>query len=276
MKPNIDWQELDLQREQFNKIGTLYPMEENVTVFMKSVSNVDCYFFTPSKVSSNRTVIYLHGGFYALGGIESHRAFVSHLSFKLNARFIFIEYSLAPESPYPKGVQEVVNVYRELIEKGEGSNLFMMGDGSGCGLLLQTLHYIYKSSISAPEGIIMVSPWLDLNCNGANLFYNEENDKTLTMEKSLKYVSLYTGSDIEKESNPIEIEFDSFPRNFILVGDSELLFENSLGFHESVQAVQPQSELFIYKGAGHVWPLIDIDSEHSQELMDDILEFLEE
>jgi len=56
-------------------------------------------------------VLYLHGGGYCIGSIQSHRYLMQNLSRAARARVLGIEYRLAPEHPFPAAVEDAVRAY---------------------------------------------------------------------------------------------------------------------------------------------------------------------
>src|SRR5262245_31126367 len=59
-------------------------------------------------------LLYLHGGGYCLGSINTHRPLVSNLSKACRLRGLAIEYRLAPEHPFPAAVDDATAAYRWL------------------------------------------------------------------------------------------------------------------------------------------------------------------
>ena len=56
----------------------------------------------------DRAVLYLHGGGYVLGGVDSHRDLIARLSAATGARGLGLDYRLAPEHPFPAAVEDAV------------------------------------------------------------------------------------------------------------------------------------------------------------------------
>ena len=54
--------------------------------------------------------MYLHGGGYCIGNIESYRACLLEFSKKTGLRYLAVDYSLAPENPYPCALNECLEV----------------------------------------------------------------------------------------------------------------------------------------------------------------------
>ncbi|MDT5250276.1 MAG: epsilon-lactone hydrolase, partial [Mycobacterium sp.] len=72
----------------------------------------------PSKGGTNGTLIYLHGGAYALGSAKGYRGLVAHLATAAGMTALIPDYSRAPEVRYPVALEEMVAVYSQLLEDG--------------------------------------------------------------------------------------------------------------------------------------------------------------
>lgn len=84
------------------------------------------YFGFPLADASAPAVIYLHGGGWALGSLDSHDAPCLRLAEAAGVDVISVDYRLAPEHPFPAGLDDVMAVYAELV--GAGAN-----GGAGTG-----------------------------------------------------------------------------------------------------------------------------------------------
>src|SRR5271166_389341 len=108
--------------------GTRY---QRVTVAGVPVEGVQ----TPS--GTNGTLIYLHGGAYALGSARGYRGLVAHLAAAAGMTALIPDYSRAPEAQYPIAFEEMVAVYSRLLEDGlDPKTIVIAGDSAGGGLTL--------------------------------------------------------------------------------------------------------------------------------------------
>ncbi|MFD5868695.1 alpha/beta hydrolase [Corynebacterium sp. NPDC060344] len=86
------------------------------------------YFGFPLADATAPAVIYLHGGGWALGSLDSHDAPCLRLAEVAGVDVISVDYRLAPEHPFPAGLDDVMAVYGELVGGGADG-----GDGAGGG-----------------------------------------------------------------------------------------------------------------------------------------------
>src|ERR1700691_2066385 len=66
----------------------------------------------------DRVILYLHGGGYVVGSINTHRAMVSRIARASNGRALAIDYRLAPEHPFPAAVEDTISAYKWLLAQG--------------------------------------------------------------------------------------------------------------------------------------------------------------
>ena len=95
--------------------------------------------YVPFDDESKALVVYFHGGGYVLGDLETHDALCRRLCVDTRMRFLSIEYRLAPESPFPAGVNDAVDTVRYVSEHlGEfddpGVKMIVAGDSAGATL----------------------------------------------------------------------------------------------------------------------------------------------
>lgn len=116
-----------------------------------NLAGVRCDEFVPRTVSSPSVIVYVHGGGYCVGSTALGAPFIKALATALQLRAVLVDYRLAPETPAPGAVDDVVAVLR-----ATGSNVLAVGDSAGAGALVSALQ---KVKVRAT---VLLSPWLDL------------------------------------------------------------------------------------------------------------------
>lgn len=114
------------------------------------------------KEPGNRVMLYVHGGAYYFGSVDEHRYQMQRHARKLKARVFAPEYRLAPQFPFPCGVQDCLAAYLFLLETIEPSAIVLAGDSAGGGMVMSLLVILRDQGVPMPAGAVLISPWVDL------------------------------------------------------------------------------------------------------------------
>jgi len=135
--------------------GTRY---QRVTVAGVPVERVQ-----PPQPGNQGTLIYLHGGAYALGSAKGYRGMVAQLAAAAGMTALVPDYSRAPEARYPIALEEMVAVYSRLLEDGvDPKTTVIVGDSAGGGLTLALAMALRDRGLAAPAALGLICPWADL------------------------------------------------------------------------------------------------------------------
>lgn len=263
-----DYSKIKSERSFFDTLGEIYSPVKTVNVERASIAGLTVYWFIPENFAKEKILIYLHGGSYYMGSINSHRSMLSHFADKLNLRILFVEYPLAPENTYPVAINKVANLYEMVLKSFPPEKVVLMGDSAGGGLLVSMLSKIKMQNF--PSKTIMISPWLNLEANSGSYTENAVKDKILKKE-DLLYASELYAADVSK-TNPSRIKFDKFPETLIFVGKDEIILDDAINFGKQNKGTTVK----LFENVSHVWPLTNISSKESVELIDEIKTFLNE
>jgi monoterpene epsilon-lactone hydrolase len=83
-----------------------------------SANGVDAEWITAPGAAADRAVLYLHGGGYVMGSINTHRDLIGRISRAAQARVLALNYRLAPEHPFPAAVDDALAGYRCVLDNG--------------------------------------------------------------------------------------------------------------------------------------------------------------
>jgi epsilon-lactone hydrolase len=109
------------------------------------------------------TLIYLHGGAYALGNAKGYRGLVARLATAAGMTALIPDYSRSPEARYPVALEEMVAVYSRLLEDGlDPKTTVIAGDSAGGGLTLALAMTLRDRGITAPAALGLICPWANL------------------------------------------------------------------------------------------------------------------
>jgi len=68
-------------------------------------------------------IVYFHGGAFYMGSVDTHNAITSTLARSANVVVISVDYRLAPEHPFPAGLEDCYNVAKYVLQHGDSKKL---------------------------------------------------------------------------------------------------------------------------------------------------------
>ena len=121
-------------------------------------------------------ILYLHGGGYVMGSVDSHRPILAELSHRANLRALAINYRLAPEARCPAAIEDVLKVYQALLEEHDPASIIFVSDSAGGGLAVTSMVALRDAGLPLPGGAILYSPWADFTLSGGTIRTNAAYD----------------------------------------------------------------------------------------------------
>jgi acetyl esterase len=96
--------------------------------------------FVPHGEQTRGLVVYFHGGSFVAGDLDTHEWICRRLASDLCARFLSVEYRLAPEHPFPAGLDDARDSVRFVathqdVFGADDEPLIVMGDSAGANLV---------------------------------------------------------------------------------------------------------------------------------------------
>jgi epsilon-lactone hydrolase len=207
---------------------------------------------------SERDILYLHGGGYALGSPALVRDLTWRLAKSVRARVLCIDYRLAPENPYPAALEDAVNAYRWLLASGaQPSRIVMMGDSAGGGLALAALLKLRDEGLALPAAAVVLSPWTDLALTGPSLATNLKADPLLASQDFTSFARWYLADTDPRtpHASPLFGDFAGLPPVLIQVGSDEMLLDDAVRMADKLRAAGTKVTLDIWPRMPHGWHL---------------------
>jgi monoterpene epsilon-lactone hydrolase len=267
-------------RAAFSAAFSAFPSAGEVKCEPVSANGVKAEWITANNAAPDRVILYLHGGGYVMGSIDTHRELVARLSKAAQARGLALEYRLAPENPFPAAVDDAITAYRWLLAQGyKPGRIVIAGDSAGGGLTISTLLAVRDLGAPAPAAGVCISPWVDFEAEGASMTSRAAQDPLVSREMILKIARMYVGENgslREPLAAPINAVLNDLPPLFIQVGDAETLLDDSTRLADRAEEAGVDVKLQIWEEMPHVWHLAAPILPEGQEAIDKIGEFVRE
>ncbi len=111
----------------------------------------------PKVTASRGVILFLHGGGFVLGSLESHHRMMRLLAIETGAALIGVDYRLAPEHPFPAALEDALAAFRWLRSHGETMDLdphriVLAGDSAGANIALACLLRLRDAGEPLPDG----------------------------------------------------------------------------------------------------------------------------
>ncbi len=188
-------------------------------------------------VNQKKVVVYLHGGAYVAGSVNTHAGIAANLNSFCGVPFLLIDYGLAPENTFPRALQQVIIVYRELLNSGySGKNIAIAGDSAGGGLVMGFLQYCRDERIEHVCCAALICPWLDVDNTSAS-FGMQHTDPMLSKNYLDKCARLYVGDldEPEKYLYPLRNSMAGLPPLYIHTAGFDVLQDDGKKLFELAQ-----------------------------------------
>ena len=154
LDPALPWR---VQRTRLDQLTRPFLLPRGTTVTEQTLGGVPAEVVSARASAAQPTVVHFHGGGYCIGSARTIRGWAAHLSAQAGCRVVLPEYRLAPEHPYPAGLQDA----RAVVAALEGP-VVLSGDSAGGGLALALALSMREQGQARPGRCILLSPWLDL------------------------------------------------------------------------------------------------------------------
>ncbi len=205
-----------------------------------------------------KAFLYIHGGGFVGGSPRTHRPLTWRFARQIGIPVYAIDYRLAPEHPFPAGLDDCVAAYRALLDKGiPAKSIVVGGDSAGGNLTLALALRLKAEGLPLPAALICLSPATDMTGSGASRHENAEADSLFVDEMfdSLK-PAYYEGRD-ERDPflSPLFGDVSGFPPVLLQVGEREMLRDDSTRMAERLKSAGVEAVLEVWPKVWHVWQL---------------------
>jgi acetyl esterase/lipase len=255
------------------------PVPPDVKCTPVNAGGVPAEWIVAPGAADDRFLLYLHGGGYVLGSINTHRELVSRLSRAGGVRALALDYRLAPENPFPAAVNDATVAYRWLLSQGaKPERTAIAGDSAGGGLALATLVAIRDAKLPLPAAGVCLSPWADMEGVGASMTSKAKEDPVVQKEGLLGMAKLYLGGADPKTplAAPLHADLRGLPPLLIQVGSAETLLDDSTRVAERAKAAGVKVDLQVWNEMIHVWQLFAPFLPEGQQAIEKIGAFIRE
>lgn len=166
--------------------------------------------YRSSAATPTRGVVYLHGGGFVLGDLESHDAVCRRLALAADATVVAVDYRLAPEHPFPAGLRDAYAATAWVVDNAsqlgiDPARVGVAGDSAGANLATVTTHLAHDRGGPQLAFQVLVYPTTDYNFDRPSVIANGK-DYIVSVEDMHWFWGHYVDGP-ESFENPLVIPF---------------------------------------------------------------------
>jgi acetyl esterase len=241
------------------------PLEERLplhavddTTASTPYGDVPVRVYTPTEAPAPGAIVYLHGGAFFLGSLDTHDHVARALAKETGLRVISVGYRRAPESAYPAGLEDCYAVVRWAGENLEdGAVLAVAGDSSGGTFVAAVTAKAKDDGWDRITHQVLYYPSLDLDFDEDRYPSLSENAVGYGLETAglepFNAFYLESGADpADPLVSPIKREdLSGLPRALVVTAELDPLRDEGELYAERLRAAGVDATTSRYDGAGH-------------------------
>lgn len=220
---------------------------------------------------TDRRLLYIHGGAFAIGSPVSHRMITAALSRSCGFAILAIDYRLLPEHFRRAANADCKTAYRHIIEYGpsgprHADEIYVAGDSAGGNLTLMLSAWSRDLGLRCPDGVIAFSPSTDATLSNPSMTGNIRTDPMLgpglgpmaRLPETVRILmSSLTGMSSPRNArmSPLFGNLDGLPPTLVQVSDSEMLRDDALRYVNKARSQGSPVTVQVWPHMVHVWQM---------------------
>jgi epsilon-lactone hydrolase len=250
--------DLGTRRQRLDALGGQAPVPAQVRIEPMRVNGVPAEWSLAPESDRTRVLLFLHGGGYVSGSLDSHRGMVAEAGRLAGMRTLALGYRLAPEHAFPAALEDSIAGYRYLLSLGlDPRRIAIGGDSAGGGLTVATLVSLRDAGLPLPACAWCISPWVDLEMTGDSIIGKAEADPMIQKDYlgELAVAYLHGADPRSPLASPLHADLSGLPPLLIQVGSAETLLDDAVRLAGKAGAADVPVTLEVWPEMIHVWHL---------------------
>lgn len=235
---------------------------------------------------NHKIIIFFHGGGWVTGNLNSYTTYLKQLSISTNRIIIAVDYRLAPEFKFPKGLDDCYDICKLIIQNYDKFNIeqrdiIIMGDSAGGNLCAAISLKSNETQEFKIDKQILLYPCLQCDYS-INSKYKSVNDKNkigvLTRKQLCEYIQLYVKNNDDLKNKYLNIlqetDFKNHPSTLIITSEIDLLLDEGIDYAKKLKQFKNNVYLYTFKGAMHGFISNPLEKEYNKRSIEKIKKFI--
>ncbi len=245
---------------------------------------VPARLYVPEGEGPHPGLVFLHGGGWVLGDLETHDHVCRDLAHQAGCVVLSVDYRLAPEHPFPAGLEDSVDALRWLRDEATGlgvdaARIAIGGDSAGGNLAAAACLVLRDAGGPQPVAQLLIYPAVDFRADTPSMHRLAEGH-LLTRAAVATFAGLYLGEggDVtDPLASPLLAgDHAGLPPAFVQTAEYDPLGDEGRLYHEALLAAGGASAHRDYAGMLHGFVRMGAKVDRAGEAIADAAAFLRE
>lgn len=245
------------ERAWWNEIAP--EMHEVLNTFVAGpVREIPIRIYKPTHLTQTPTLLYLHGGGWVVGNLDTHDRVMRLLAELSGACVVGVDYALSPEYRFPVAINEAQAVLDWLKIQGpnhglDSSRLAIGGDSAGANMAVSVTQLCHQKNPGLIQCLLLYYGAYGLTDSAAWQKYGNA-DFEFTREEKEFYLASYLSTEEDRNDprfNVLGGDISLLPSAFIAAAECDPLQDDSTALYEAMQKAGRSATLKIYPGVLH-------------------------
>lgn len=252
-----DGADLEEIRAAYEALNARFDPPPEVGIRPVNADGVPSLVLTPPG-DAPTALLYLHGGGHVLGSAFGIRHLAGALASAAETAALVPDYRLAPEHPFPAGLEDAVRAYRWLIGRGlDPERITVAGDSSGAALAVSVLIALKERELPLPSRALLFCPGIDLTGQILERMAPNEEEAAIARDATRRFVAAWLdGHPIDDPRvDPLGADLAGLPPLLIQAATGDMYVESAQLLAERAREHGVDVRLDLYPAETHVFQI---------------------
>lgn len=213
------------------------------------IGDVPARLYRPTG-QERRVILYLHGGGFILGSIESHDALMRRLAVAADAAVLGIDYRLSPEHAYPAARNDALAAWAWLRANLPQAAPTLAGDSAGACLALSTALALRGGKDAAAAMVLFYGCFTTDDSSASHAAFGDGRFG-LSTAAMRHYWNVYLAGSTDAEATPLHANLAGLPPTLLLAAGLDVLRDDSHAMAARLKAAGVPHMLRVWRGMNH-------------------------
>ncbi|KGJ93486.1 alpha/beta hydrolase [Colwellia psychrerythraea] len=266
---------VDLVRQGLDNLAPLIGSGPNMEIVKNSYlavpsHNIPVRIYNPAPNDILPVLLHFHGGGHMCGSIELYDPISRKLALAAQAIVICVDYRLAPEYPYPAGLddcQQLLLHYKSLLfDMKHNDELYITGDSAGGAICTSLVMKNIDDNLTNKQvditKQILIYPSVDYTMSSTSI---DENGQGFLLEKDKMhwyFQQYFHANSLDQakisQASPLLGKFSSnMPATLVITAGCDPLRDEAIAYVKSLAEVDVNVQHHSFDGMTHAYMLLD-------------------